>query len=80
MEIYTTTEARKNLFRLVEYTADSHDPIYIVGRKTKAVLLSEEDFRSIMETVNISSIRGLAESILEMKKLPNEKYTDSIEW
>ncbi|CAB4168920.1 StbD Antitoxin of toxin-antitoxin stability system [uncultured Caudovirales phage] len=51
MEIYNTTQARANLFKLIDYTVDSHEPVYIVGKKNKAVLISEEDYNSIQETL-----------------------------
>lgn len=80
VEIYTTSQARANLFKLVEHTVDSHEPIYIVGKHNKAVLLSEEDYRAIIETLYISSIPGMKDSILKASKEPLEKYSDEIDW
>jgi len=72
MEIYTTSQARTNLFKLVDYTAQLHEPVYIVGKKNKAVLMSEEDYRSLQETLYLTSIPGMVESILEASKEPVE--------
>lgn len=80
MEIYTTSQARTNLFKLVEYTAEVHDPIYIVGKHNKAVLLAEEDYRAMMETLYICSIPGMKESILKASKEPIENFSDKIDW
>lgn len=80
MEIYTTSQARTNLFKLVEHTAKSHDPIYIVGKHNKAVLISEEDYRAIIETLYISSIPGMKESILTASKDAVENFSDNIDW
>lgn len=50
MEIYTTSQARANLFKIVEQTNETHDPIFIVGKTKKAVLISEEDYKAMQET------------------------------
>jgi len=80
MEIYSTSQARANLFKLVEHTAVSHDPIYIVGKHNKAVLLSEEDYRAMLETLYIISIPGMKDSLLKARKEPLEKFSDEIDW
>ena len=51
MEIYTTSQARANLFKLVDHAAHSHDPVYIVGNNHKAVLIAEEDYKALLETL-----------------------------
>jgi len=80
MDIYTTSQARSNLFKLVEHTANSHDPIYIVGKHNQAVLISAEDYRAIMETLYITSIPGMRESILSSAQEPIEEFSDKIDW
>jgi prevent-host-death family protein len=80
MEIYTTSQARANLFKLVEHIAEAHDPIYIVGKHNKAVLISEEDYRAMVETLYISSIPGMKESILSASQEPIESFSDKIDW
>ncbi len=80
MEIYTTSQARANLFKLVEQAAQSHDPVYIVGKHNKAVLISEEDYRSMMETLYLISIPGMKDSILNSSKEPIENFSDKIDW
>jgi prevent-host-death family protein len=57
MEIYTTSQARANLFQLVEHTNASHNPVYIVGKNSKAVLISEEDYREMIETLYLTLSR-----------------------
>jgi antitoxin YefM len=58
MAIYTISEARANLHKLVEHIHLFHEPVYIVGEKNKAVLLSEEDYRSMMEALHHIPIQG----------------------
>ncbi|PYF80986.1 prevent-host-death family protein [Marinomonas alcarazii] len=47
----TATEARSNLYRLIDEAADSHQPIIISGKRNNAVLVSEEDWSAIQETL-----------------------------
>lgn len=51
MTTMTASEARKNLFKLMDETADSHRPVQITGKRHNAVLVSEEDWRAIEETL-----------------------------
>jgi prevent-host-death family protein len=79
MEIYTTSQARNDLFKLVDTTNQTHQPVYIVGKRNKAVLISEEDYRAMLETLNIMSVPGLKESIIEMHNQPLEEYSEDID-
>ena len=65
MDIITATEARSSLFRLIDQTAAHHEPVLITGKRNNAVLLSEEDWRSVQETMYLLSIPGMRESIVE---------------
>jgi antitoxin YefM len=80
MTILTATEARKRLYSLVDDVAESHDPIQIVGKRNSAVLLSEEDWRAIQETLFLTSIPGMRESILEGLKTPIKECDEELEW
>ena len=65
MTTITATEARKRLYNLVDDVAASHDPVQIVGKRNSAVLVSEEDWRAVQETLYLTSIPGMRESIQE---------------
>lgn len=79
MEIYTTSQARHDLFKLVDTINQTHEPVYIVGKRNKAVLISEEDYQAIVETLYIMSVPGLKESIIEMNNKPLEEYSEEID-
>ena len=64
MTTINITNARKNLYRLVEDTNRYSEPTLIVGKKGNAVLLSEDDWNAIQETLFLNSVPGLAESII----------------
>jgi antitoxin YefM len=63
MPVITAGEARANLDRLIDQTAESHQPIHIAGKRSRAVLLSEEDWQAIQETLYLLAIPGMRESI-----------------
>ena len=63
MRTITATSARAKFFGLIDETAESHEPILITAKRNNAVLISEEDWRSIEETLHLTSIPGMVESI-----------------
>jgi prevent-host-death family protein len=59
----TASEARANLYRLLDQASESHEPIMISGKRNNAVLVSAEDWTAIQETLFLLSIPGMRESI-----------------
>ena len=80
MPSLTATEARKRLCRLLDDVAESHDPIQIAGKRHSAVLVSEEDWRAIQETIYLPSIPRMRESIVKGLKTPIEKCDEELDW
>jgi len=80
MTSLTASQARANLFRLMDKAAASHEPIQITGRRSKAVLISEEDWRSIQETLYLLSIPGMRESLVKGMKTPLSKLSKKLDW
>ena len=80
MTTMTATEARKNLYNLLDDVADSHDPVHIAGKRNSAVLVSEIDWRAIQETLFLESIPGMKESIVKGLKTPVAKCTKGLNW
>lgn len=76
----TATEARKRLYSLLDQVSESHEPIHISGKRNGAVLISEEDWRSIDETLFLLSIPGMRESIVEGLKTPVDKCSKDLKW
>lgn len=76
----TATEARGNLYRLIDETAESHQPIVIMGKRNKAVLVSEEDWSAIQETLYLLSVPGMRESIREGMDTPVDKCDEELDW
>jgi antitoxin YefM len=80
MTVIKASEARARLYRLIDEAASSHEPIFITGKRSNAVLVSEEDWRSIQETLYLLSIPGMRESIIEGLKTPVEKCATELDW
>ncbi|BHH81917.1 type II toxin-antitoxin system Phd/YefM family antitoxin [Desulforhopalus sp. 52FAK] len=80
MATLSATEARKNLYRLIDETSSTHEPITITGKRGNAVLLSESDWRAIQETLFLVNIPGMRESIIEGIKTPIEDCSEDIDW
>ena len=80
MKTITATEARGRLYRLLEETAESSEPIQITGKRSSAVLVAMDDWRAIQETLHLLSIPGLRESILEGAREPLEECSEDLDW
>ncbi len=80
MTTLTASEARANLYRLMDQTAESHQPIHIAGKRTSAVLVSAEDWQSIQETLYLLSIPGMRESIKEGMAEPVDQSAKELGW
>jgi prevent-host-death family protein len=80
MATLTASEARKRLYNLLDDVAESHDPIQIVGKRNSAVLVSEEDWRAIQETLYLTSLPGMRESIRKGLETPVEQCDAELEW
>jgi prevent-host-death family protein len=74
------TDARANLYRLLDETAESHEPVHITGRRNNAVLVSEDDWNAIQETLYLLSVPGMRESIREGLKTPASKMAKELRW
>lgn len=80
MKTLTATQARKDIYKLLDEASDTHEPIQITGKRSNAVLISEEDWRSIQETLYLASIPGMQESIIEGMETPAEELDDDLDW
>ncbi len=80
MTTLTASKARINLYRLLDQAAASHEPIQIMGKRNNAVLICEEDWRSIQETLHLISIPEMEKSLIKGMKTPLSKCQKTIKW
>jgi len=76
----TATKARETLYKLIDRAKSEGEPIIITGKRGNAVLVSEDDWRSISETLYLLSIPGMRESIREGLDTTLDKTIEKIEW
>jgi len=80
MTTLSATEARAKLYKLIDETSETHKPIVITGKRNNAVLLAEEDWNSINETLFLLSISGMRESIREGMESGLEECDKELDW
>ena len=80
MSAVNATNARKNLFRLMEQVNENHEPVLITGKKGSAVLVSESDWEAIEETLFLNAIPGMAESIRDGMNTSVDELGDHLDW
>jgi len=80
MTTITATEARKSLYKLIDDVASTHEPVLITGKRCNAVLVGENDWRAVQETLHLVSVPGLRESVIEGLSVPLEECRDGLDW
>jgi len=80
MKTIAVTRARANLYKLIDEVSASSEPVQIVGKRSNAVLVSEDDWRAIQETLYLLSIPGMRESIREGLETPIGECSGALVW
>jgi len=80
MTTLNVTEARANLYKLIDDTTVSHEPVVITGNRGNAVLLAEDDWNAINETLHLLSVPGMRESIVEGMQESIDSAATELDW
>ena len=80
MTTLNATESRSKLYSLIDEASDTHQPIFITGKRGNAVLVSEEDWNSIKETLFLLSVPGMRESIREGMDEELDECSEELDW
>ena len=80
MKTISVSQARANLYKLMEEASESHEPLVITGKRGNAVLVAEEDWRAVQETLYLLSISGMRESIREGLEVSVEECAEELDW
>ncbi len=80
MHTLTASQARSNLYRIIDEAAATHEPVVITGKRNTAVLVSAEDWAAIQETMYLLSVPGMRESIREGLQCPVEECGKELPW
>ncbi len=79
-KVMTVSQARTNIYKIMDETAQTHQPIMITGKRNNVIMLSEEDWNAIEETLFLNAIPGMASSIKEAMNAPNSEFSEDVEW
>jgi len=74
------TDARAKIYRLIDEVNETHEPVYITGKRGNAVLLSEEDWAAVQETLHLLSVPGMRESIRKGMETPTDECSEEPGW
>ena len=80
MTTLNVTEARANLYKLIDDTTVNHEPVIITGKRGNAVLIAEDDWNAINETLHLLSVPGMRESILEGMQESIDSAATELNW
>lgn len=80
MTTLSVSEARVSLYRLIDQAAATHMPVVITGKRNNAVLVSEEDWSAMQETLFLLSTPGMRESIREGLATPVDECSKELNW
>jgi PHD/YefM family antitoxin component YafN of YafNO toxin-antitoxin module len=80
MTTLTASKARITLYKLLDKASESHEPIQITGKRHNAILIAEDDWRAIKETLYLLSTPGMRESIRQGLKTPFKKCSKRLKW
>lgn len=80
MEYMSVSNARKNLYQIVDDVANNHEPTLIKGKRNTAVLVSIEDWENIQETLFVAKDKSLSKSLLQGMKQAYEDCATKLDW
>jgi len=80
MKTINATRARKSIYKLIDDANESNEPIQITGKRGSAVIVSEDNWISIQETLHLLSVPGMRESIIESLKTTVDECSDKLDW
>ena len=79
-KVISASQARANIYNLIDETARNHEPVLITGKRNNVVMLSQEDWNAIEETLYLNSISNLSQSIQEAMSTTDDEFSETIEW
>ncbi len=79
-KILSASHARADIYNLIDLAAKTHEPIIITGKRNNAVLISQEDWSAIEETLYLNSIKGLSTALQKSLNTPDSEFSEDIQW
>ena len=76
----SVSQVRADIYNVMDETAQTHEPVLITGKRNNVVMLSEEDWNAIEETLYLNSMPNMASSIQESMEESDSEFSETIEW
>ena len=79
-KIMTVSQVRADIYNVMDETAQTHEPVLITGKRNNAVMLSQEDWNAIEETLYLNAIPNMVSSIQESMNADDSEFSETVEW
>ena len=79
-KVMSVSQVRSDIYNVMDETAQTHEPILITGKRNNVVMLSEEDWNAIEETLYLNAIPNMVSSIQDSMNAPDSEFSDTVEW
>jgi prevent-host-death family protein len=76
----SVSQVRADIYNVMDETAQTHEPILITGKRNNVVMLSQEDWNAIEETLYLNNIPNMVSSIQNSMNEPDSEFSEEIEW
>ncbi len=76
----SVSQVRADIYNIIDETAQTHQPILITGKRNNVVMISQEDWNAIEESLYLNSIPNMASSIIDAMKADDSEFSEKIEW
>jgi len=78
--VMSVSQVRADIYNVIDETAQTHKPVLITGKRNNVVMISQEDWNAIEETLYLNSIPNMASSIQESMNADDGEFSEDIEW
>ena len=79
-KVMSVSQVRADIYNVMDETAQTHEPILITGKRNNVVMLSQEDWNEIEETLYLNAIPDMVSSIQESMNAPDSEFSETVEW
>jgi len=79
-KVMSVSQVRADIYNVMDVTAQTHEPVLITGKRNNAVMLSQEDWNAIEETLYLNSIPNMTSSIQESMSADDSEFSEEVEW
>lgn len=79
-KVMSVSQVRADIYNVMDETAKTHEPVLITGKRNNAVMLSQEDWNAIEETLYLNSIPNMTSSIQESMSTDDSEFSEEVEW